>query len=967
MYTNNKLSKAVRLAIAFGAASATAFTAHTVAADEEASARVERIEVTGSRLRRTDLETASPITVVDRASIDAGGFRNLGEILTTLNQADALGLTNVTNDTNGNDGTQTISLRGIGSSRTLVLVDGRRWLALGGGQVDISQIPVAAVERIEVLADGASAIYGSDAIGGVINIITRSDYEGFEIDASYGGNFEGDGETMAYGFSLGVSNARSNLFVNFSRTEQKAIGAGDRDISAVPLANTDLYLSAFGEYGIFFADGAYYSLDPAREIAGLAPGDRTVDDFVLSSAIYGVSDDRPDTRFNYAPENYLMTPSERTAVFVKASHELTDNVRAFGQFTFNQRKSNTQIASVPVTNYFSGPQWQIPISEDNVFNPFGQDILGSGFRMSPAGPRDRYQDYDTYFGTVGFEGDFEIGDMPFYWDVAYSRGESSRHSRGENYVNLGRLRNGLGPSFVNADGELRCGTADAPIANCVPVNFFNGITGMTPEMVDYITYTQHEKTEARVRNLTANISTDLFELPAGVVSMAAGVELREDAFNNVPDSVVQSGLGSDNFRETTQGAKKAEEGYVEFAVPVLRDLPGAQNLELSLAMRYSKFTNDGLVGSTPVTESFSNNSGKVGFTYVPFEGLMLRGNYAQTFRAPSVSDLFGGGAESFGAAVDLCSNSPAAGFAYSELTAEQQARCASVFGIGPDGAPQPTSQIRQLVGGNPFLQPESGNTKTLGFVYNPDFIDGFDMSLDWFKISLKDVLSSVAANTIMRNCIVEGDDTACGFIERSGTGEVQTIRRSSFNLASVEVEGLDLSANYRYETDNMGTFAVRVNSTYTMSAKTTLGQLSDAQSVVGRAVGAFGGPTWRLRSNIATVWRYDDLDVNWTIRHTSSLTENCAAGEVAAGICNNTVQNPDGSNNVGDSFNRIGSVFYHDVSVGYELPWNASIRVGARNVFRKDPPISLSAFANSFLQNYDIPGGTYFMTYRQQF
>jgi len=956
MYSNNKLSKAVRLAIAFGAASTFAGSAVAQQAEqEESSARVERIEVTGSRLKRTDFETGSPVTVIGRDSIDAGGFRNLGEILTTLNQADALGLTNVTNDTNGNDGSQTISLRGIGSSRTLVLVDGRRWLALGGGQVDITQIPVAAIDRVEILADGASAIYGSDAIGGVINIITRKDFEGLEVDFSHGQNFEGDGESNTYGFTLGVSNAKSNIMMNFSRVTQKAIGAGDREISSVPVAGTNLGLSAFGEYGIFSVPGrGNIALRPDREIAGLAPGDRTPDDF---GAL---------VPFNFAPQNYLLTPSERNSFFVKGSHEINDNLRAFSQFTYNQRKSNTQIAAVPITNFFSGPQWEIPISADSVYNPFGVDIRGSGFRMSPAGPRDRYQDYDTFFGTMGLEGDNEFGSRTVYWDVAYSRGESSRHSRGENYVNLLNLRNGLGPSFIDAQGNIRCGTATAPVANCVPVNFFNGVTGMTSEMVDYITYTQQSKTETGVTNFVGNVSTELFELPAGFVSAAAGFEYRTDTFNTVVDAIVAAGFGSDNFSEPTKGEKEAEEYYLELAIPLLRDVVGAKSLELSIAGRSSKFTNSGLVGVNPIKESFSNDSIKVGFTYQPFDGLMIRGNYAETFRAPSVSDLFAGGSESFGTATDLCSNSTVVSNPWATLTPEQQARCVSL-GAPAGGAPQQTAQVRQLLGGNPFLQPESGDTKTLGFVYTPDFIDGFDMSLDWWKISLEDVLSSVAANTIVRNCIINGDATACGFIERNNTGEIQTIRRSSFNLASVEIEGIDASFNYRFETNNYGNFGFNLNTTYTTSAKATLGALSEARSLVGEAEGAFGGPTWRLRSTAAVTWRLNDIDVNWSMRHTSSLTESCVIGEINAGVCSNVALNAAGAPVAVDSFNRIGSVVYHDLSVGYALPWNATVRVGSRNLFRKEPPFSLSAFANSFLQNYDIPGGTYFMTYRQSF
>lgn len=979
MYTNSKLAKSVRLALLCGAG-ATAFGGASVAVAQDAEPaadRTERIQVTGSRLQRTDLETSSPVTIVGRDEIDAGGFSNLGELLTTLNQADALGLTNLTSDTNGNDGTQTISLRGIGSSRTLVLVDGRRWLALGGGQVDISQIPMQTVDRIEVLADGASAIYGSDAIAGVINIITRNDFEGAEAEVRYSQSGESDGENLEFGVSLGARNDRSSIFFNINKVTQKAIGAGDRDISAVPLFGTTLYQSAFGEHGIFTVSNPAFdpvqaellgdeytvparinvALDPSREDPSFNtnPGARTRDDFG------GL------VPFNFAPQNYLLTPYDRLSMFLKADHQITDSVRGFAQFTYNQRKSDTEIAAVPITNFFSGPQWNIPISEDNIFNPFGEEIQGSGFRMSPAGPRARTQDYDTYFGTVGFDGDFVVANRPVVWDIAYSRGESSRHNQGFNYVNLLNLRNGLGPSFIDENGDFQCGTADAPIAGCVPVNFFNGVTGMTDEMVDYLTYTQHDNVRTGTTNLSGNFATDLFELPAGYIAMAAGFEHRTNTFSRIPDSIVSAGFGSDNFVEPTTGEQDAEEYYVELAVPVLRDVTLAESFDLSLAVRRSEFTNSGLAGGTDVSESFDNTSYKVGFTWKPHMDLMVRGNWAETFRAPSVSDLFAGGSESFGAAVDLCSNSAVVSNPYGSLTAQEQARCDALTGF-EGGVPQQTSQIRQLLGGNPGLQPESGETTTLGIVYNPSWFEGFDVSVDWWKIELEDVLSSVAANTIVSNCVRDADDASCAFIERfESTGEIQTIRRSSFNLASVEIEGIDVNANYRFETQDWGRFAFSARSTYTMSAKTTLGSLSEANSVVGQAIGAFSGPTWRIRSNFGATWLYNDWSVNWAIRHTSSLTESCVIGEINAGACNNVVTNSDGDVVVADSFNRIGTVFYHDLSASYALPWDATVRVGARNLFRKDPPLSLTAFANSFLQSYDIPGGQYFVSYRQSF
>lgn len=959
MYRNNKLAKSVRLALMFGAgATAFAGVASAQEQDEQAAERTERIQVTGSRLQRTDLETSSPLTVIGREDISAGGYANVGEILSTLNQADAVGLTNVTSDTNGNDGSQTISLRGLGTTRTLVLVDGRRWLALGGGQVDISQIPTAIIERIEVLADGASALYGSDAIAGVINIITRNDVEGAEVEARYSQYGEGDGENFEMSASIGARGERSSIFFNINKLEQKAIGAGEREISRTPDAGIPASVtgSAFGEYGYFYTpDGRYVHLDPDFDISGGARP--TTDDFLEGSAAY-----------NFAPQNYLLTPSERLSMFVKADYELTSNVRAFAQATYTQRKSRSEIAEVPLTMYFSGPQWEIPISGDNYYNPFGADIEGSGMRMSAAGPRTRVQDYDSYFMTGGLEGDFLLGNNSFSWDVSYSRGEASRHNQGTNYVNLQNLRDGLGPSF-NDNGVITCGTPDSPISGCVPIDMFTGAAGMTPEMVEYMTYTQQDNTRTGTTNFSANIAGDLFELPAGYVSIAAGLEYRTDTYSRTPDALTVAGLSSDNFVEPTQGEQSANEYYVEVGVPVLRDLPAVESLDLNFAWRRSEFDNDGLVGVNPVQAEFDNDSFKVGATWRLNQELMIRGNYGETFRAPSVSNLYAGGSESFAATTDLCSNSAVVGDPYNnQLDSAQRTRCDTLTGVA-GGVPQTTNQIRTLSGGNPNLQPESGETYTFGVVYNPTWFEGFDISVDWWKIELEGIMASIGGGTILEECIIDGIDASCGFIERTATGEAQTIRTGQQNLAFAEVEGIDVEANYSWETAEWGRFSLGARTTYNMSTAVAIGEDSELVNRIGNINGPFGGPAWRWRSNLGLTWAYNDWTANWSVRHMSSVTEACSAIMIDYDVCTNVdiILDADGAVEENNSFNSVGSTFYHDISVSYALPWDATVRVGGRNVFQKDPPRSYSAFANTFNQAYDIPGGRYFVSYRHRF
>jgi iron complex outermembrane receptor protein len=979
--SKNELSQAVRLALTLGAAATAAVAAPAVFAQTgqgEQSTRLETITVTGSRIKRADVETASPVVVIERAELQAAGLQTVGDVVRNLTQADSLGLTNLTNDTNANDGTQTVSLRGLGAARTLVLVNGRRWLALGGGAVDTSTIPTAAIQRVEVLTDGASAIYGSDAIGGVINIILRDNYEGAELETYYGQFDKGDGEQNQVSLTLGTTSERGSILFNISKQEFEPVFAGDREISRFPVAGVELaFGSAFGQFGIFSVPRSavpHLNLPPGGNVnVGLNParegaGNRVASDFVLFNNTL---------RYNFAPVNYLFTPSDRLSAYTQASYQLTDNIRFFSQFNYNQRKSVTRIAEVPLTINASGPQWAFPVSAQNIYNPFGVNLTSTvGYRMSAAGPRTNIQDYDQYAITAGFDGAFDLFDRPFSWDVFYTRGEGSRNSIGLNYVNLFNLARGLGPSFRDAAGVPRCGTPTAVIRDCVPVNLFNGVTGLTPEMIRYITYTLTSGSVIDMTNWGANLTGDLFELPAGPLAFAAGVEWRRNGLTVTQDALVAGGGSSNNFAENTKGQVVAEEMYLELSIPVLRDVPGAERLEFQIAGRTSDYKNSGLVGPTQVSRDYDSDNYKYGFTWKPFADLLVRGNYADTFRAPAVTALFGGGQEGFPQATDPCTNAAFAGNPFAALTAEQRARCFAQ-GVPAAGAPQLTSQIRALSGGNPFLNPERGRTKTLGLVYSPGFLEGFDVSLDWYEIFLRDGLAARSAQAILNGCIRNGDPTDCAFITRDGSGAIETIRLGNFNLAFVEIEGYDLSANYRFDTD-FGRFQLGWNNSYTSSAKVTTGALSTATQLVGRTLGAFGDATWRVRSTATLRWNYGDWGVNYGARYLSALVEDCGGFEALHTTIDSATGRPianfplcsQGDRRIATGpapRNRLGSTTYHDLQVTYNTPWDGTVRVGARNLFDKDPPRSVATFANSFVDSYDIPGVFWYVGYTQKF
>jgi iron complex outermembrane recepter protein len=961
-HNRNPLTTAISYALGAGMVATLAMTAGPVGAQEadqdETAAELDRIQVTGTRIRRTDVETTSPVISIDRQSIERSGLQTLGDVLTDVSSTDSLGSSLITSDTNANPGNQTISMRLLGSSRTLVLVNGRRWLALGGGQVDLTQIPVAIIERVEILGDGASAIYGSDAIAGVVNVILRDDFEGGEVDFFYGENFEGDGDLRSYGLTLGQVSERGSMFMNISKTEQGAIWAGDRSISEfpdafVPVASGSLFTTSGFLQGLTW-DDASGQLVPFND----------------------------NFRYNFAPSNYLMMPSDRTNAFFRGTYDITDNVRGFAQLAYSKRQSETLIAEVPLTiNVGAGPQWNIPISEDNYYNPLGQEIFQWGFRMTPLGPRINNQDFDTYFTTIGVEGDFAVGNRMFDWDLAYSRGQTNRYSTGTNFINLVRLREGVGPSFQDPEtGNIVCGTPDNPqpvsdfgAVPCVPLNFFQGDGAFTDEMAEFIRGDLSQQVNAGLTEWAFNITGEIVDMPAGPLAFAAGYERRSNTFADIPDSLIAAGFNSTNFREATDGRQQAEEVYLELAIPLLSGMPGAELLELSVAARHSDFENSGFVGLDPVSASFDNTSGKIGLMYRPIDDLMIRASYSETFRAPSVADLFSGGGEGFPGASDPCRTSGIAGTPFNDLTPEQQATC-------PEGGSfQATSQLRGLFGGNPNALPEEGDTTVVGIVWTPSFLPGFDFSIDRWRVDLDDALATPSVGFVLNSCHIELDQDACGFIERDpNTGEVTTARSGVINFGRFRARGYDYSANYSFDMDAAGRLRVGLQGTYLDDFRSVFGDspISEATNQVGTQP---GNPRWEWRNTLTTEWMFGDWTVSWAVRHFDSVTENCSSflvGLFDAGLttapsletfCSDPVFNADGGIDFAESSNSIGSTFYHDLSVGWEAPWNASVRVGLRNALRRDPPVTFQTFANSFDDAYDIPGGQWWASYRQRF
>ena len=974
MTQQNELSRSIRVALILGLSGAMAMPA-MAQEDKKADDTLQDVVVTGSRIKRADAETAQPVLVVTRADIEKTGLTSVGDVVQRLAEA---GPSINTQFNNGGDGTTTIDLRNLGANRTLVLLNGHRWVTGLGGAVDLNTIPVAIIESIEVLKDGASTVYGSDAIAGVVNIITRRNYEGASASGFYGENSKGDGTRWASDFTFGVASDRGSASISASYVKEEAILAGARAISAVPNfgldpAATGSSTTPSGRYFVAGLPGSQTNSGPQAGAPGAANARTQFRPFSAATDL-----------FNFAPDNYLLTPQERSSIFAEGRYALNDSIEFNAHMLYNNRKSDTLLASIPVLLGTRGTGTVAPtisVLANNPYNPFGVNVVGLQRRFVETGGRRFEKDNNTFRFGGGFSGSFDALDRTFDWDTGYSYSTNKEDSLTRGQLNLARVRTALSaidnpattafdPTCVLAGSTTV--TAANTVAGCVPLNILAGRGGITQQMLDYVTFTGIDKTETESTNLFANISGSVVELPAGPLGFAAGYEYRKENGRDIPDAITAAGETTGNARLATGGGYSLKEVYGELAIPLLADAPFAELLEARLAGRYSDYDNFGN------TTNFS-----AGFQWKPISDLKIRGNYNQGFRAPTILELFQGVSDNFPQLADPCLSGSFGGRAAS--SAATIARCNSGFG-GISAVPlvngvapaQSNGQIRTQSGGFAGLTPETSKGYTFGFVYSPEYLAGFDATVDYWKISIENVIGGRSAGTLLSNCYVNADLQACQRISRSAaTNEISNILAVGENVGFQDIKGIDFGFGYKLPEYDFGSFKAHIDSTYFIKDTSqnlgfNAGQRIDNidNSPVSNNVGIYGGrggTTNRLKSNLSVDWVLGAWSANWTARYTSGFRENCRGTyqALAPQLCDNVA----GSTSVGtlNSTNTVGGVTYHDVSVAYVGDWDGTIRLGAKNIFSKDPPFQTNTFANSFDPAYEVPGAFWYVTYKQNF
>jgi iron complex outermembrane receptor protein len=919
---------------------------------------VEEVVVTGSRIRQNPLDNTTPVQTLSAEDMETSGQVSLGEFLQRLPIAGSA--INRNNNSSGNlgfppdgagigAGSSEIDLRFLSSKRVLVLVDGKRWVrgssASGvSGAVDLNTIPVNAIQRVEVLQDGASVIYGSDAIAGVVNIITNEQYQGLDVSAYYGAFDEGDGESMEYAMSFGAEGENSRVFVAASYTEQRSVSAGDRDISLYPIPGWENGASSGTPQGRF----AFYEPRNGDAWTSITLNDGVLNDGDQNIPVYDpLNPDSGDfhnfataDRFNYQPYNHLVTPNERVNLFMKGEFDFSDDVTLRLTAAYNNRKSQNQAAPEPL---FAGPgggggAWMEAISFDvsNPYNPFGITIgpneIQDGFvtrRPLEAGPRVFDQNVDTWHIAAMLDGAFNLGSRDWYWDVHAAFAQNQANQRKQGAFNARNLLVAVGPTSV----------CDAT-PGCVYFNWFggqgpNGEGSITQDMLDFVTFTQKDESQQEMTNITANITGDLFEMPAGMASAAFGFEYREEKGFFVPDSVVSRGETAGVPSSPTDGSFDVTEFYGEIMLPIFT------GFDISAAARFSDYDITG-----------SNTVAKIGANWRPTETLTLRANFSEGFRAPNIGELFNTGSRFDASITDPCD---------ADALAVDPSNAANCQQLGvPPGYQQLNPQISVTTGGNEDLTPEESEMWTIGATWDGSEVfsglGGFTFEVNYYDITVDNAIQAPDAGNVLTQCVQTLQPIFCNNVTRVGA-TVTRIDGILLNIGGIETTGLDWSVSFVTNEQDWGSIDVTWANTH-LFEYTEFTEGPDGVVSTSREGTELGSPErgyldWR--STLTIGWSNNDWRVTAINRYMDSLTEQCT-GLVADFGMTDLCSTP--------TTNKIDATFYTDVQATWtpsNLDGRWSFQAGIQNLFDEDTPICYSCDLNSFDGTlYPIPGSFWF-------
>ncbi len=911
-------------------------------AQAQTAGSVSEIIVTGSRIRTSPLDQNQPVVQIDQAAIAKSGLTSTVDVLQRIPSAG--GGLNAKFNNSGNfgnppdgggvgAGSAEIDLRYLSSRRVLVLVDGLRWVsgaAASGvpGSVDLNTIPSAMISRMEVLQEGASPIYGSDAIAGVVNIITKQRQDGFQASAQVGGFGDGDGFTQDYNLSWGVTQGGTSIVLGGGYFKQDPVLAGDRDISRFPAPYATSCLAGGCSSGTPLGRFIVHDPNTNQDLnltlrQALSPGQRPVYNPLAPTGAGGsFKDFTTADRFDFQPFNYILTPLQRLSLFGSVTQEITDKIRFRARASYTERKSANQAAPLPL---FVGPDAgngnlldTVTVDASNPFNPFGFTLQPGtyafiGRRLVENGTRHYEQTVNTWNVSGMFEGEFAVGERTWHWDVdgVWSRNRAEQSFTGN--VNAQRVQQALGPLS-------QCTGA------CTPLNIFGGVGTITPAMLQFIGFTQHDVSQQELTDFSANLTGDLIDLPAGPLAFAAGVERRRNTGYFAPDAIVAAGLSSDIPAQPASGKITVKEAYGELRIPLLADMPFFDSLDASVAGRWFDYSTSG-----------TDSTFKVGGTWRPIHEVLFRGSYGEGFRSPSIGELFGSASRFDQEVTDPCSGFSAA------TPANVRANCIA-RGVPANGSySQLNPQVSVITSGNRSLKPETSKSYNFSGVWEPTFLkdtpwsSGGSIELAYSRIKLDKAIQAQNGQSLLDRCAQTADALACATITRTASGAVVGIANPLINIGGIKTRALDLNVTWISPAWDIGQFQAHWYSTrlleFTEYVPAAGGLLAISREGTERGSPDQAYP--KTKSTLMVDWDKADFGATVTGRYLSKVQE------------------------AGDP-NKLSARLYVDAQVRWSPSFiddGLSFALGVNNLFDKDPPGCVTCGLNNYDPNaYDAPG-----------
>ena len=955
-------------------------------AQAQGTNEVQEVVVTGSRIPQPNLTSISPVTSINASDIRAQGVTRIEDMINTLPQAFASQGAFISN---GASGTATVNLRGLGSSRTLVLLDGRRIMPgdPGSSAADLNFIPSALVERVEVLTGGASSTYGADAVSGVVNFLMQRNFEGFKVDVQYStyqhkndntgvqaiikakqatatdkSQFvvpssnvtDGDGVAVSVAFGANTSDDKGNITAYATWRHNNPILQGNRDYSTCTFNS-----------GNAFTCGGSGTAVPARFGSLIVDPSGPGNTFRARNSATDV--------YNYGPTNYYQRPDERYNLGAFAHYDVSEWATAYMDVMFMDDRSVAQIAPGGIFAGAYGVNCDNPLMTATQQTQLCGAAAGTATiktqtvarRNVEGGPRQEDIRHNAYRIVLGLKGDLSEA---WSYDAYLQYGTAQTSSTRTGYFLVPNIKNAL-VARRNAAGQIVCQSViDGTDPACVPYNIFQ-LGKVTPEALKYLLTDSSGIGELKQSVVSGSVTGELGEY--GVkspfaeegVGVAFGAEYREESSSSKSDYVAAKGLlsGTGGASPPVSGGYDVYELFGEARIPLVENLPLVQKATLQLGYRYSDYA------------SQNTNTYKIEGDWDVIDGLRFRAGYNHAVRAPNISNLFSPQNVVLDGTTDPCAGLTASNPLVAKCAQAFSLTTAQVLAIEKNPAPQ----YNGLTGGNPNLKPENADTYTVGVVYQPSFLPGFNASIDYFNIKIEDAIGGIGADLAINRCLSTLDPFFCGLVKRDAQGSLWLSNQgyiidTTLNTGSTSTAGVDVNLSYRrdladFGLDDYGSLSFDFVGTWLDYLKTESlpgDPQYDCVALYGTSCGT-PNPEWRhkFRVNWATPF-WGDLQVGLQWRYSSEVTLDAFDSDPQ--LNSPDLQYP--------TDKTLPSQSYFDLTASFKVKDNYTVRLGVNNVLDEDPPLVGGSACptgpcngNTYSQVYDAAGRYLFIGLKADF